>query len=300
MHPSAMLRIASLALLASHARACTVVCATPGATVDGSALVTHSDDAEGSGDPRVYRVPAATHKGGSNRTIYANAGDFRKPPAIGSIPQVAQTYSYLRSGFGMINEKQLVLGESTTSSISKPNDAKPVNKGGKALIGIQELTMLVMERCATARCAVQTAGELTEKYGFYQDADTPTGEAFAVGDTKEVWLFHILPDSTTGSSVWAGMRVPDGHIASIANMFMIRELDLHDKSNFLASKNIEAEAEKVRRGDESGVLFQHRGWNEMSSREGVASSSEFLFDSIRISALLGPPCSRTSFLLGMG
>jgi dipeptidase len=253
-------RLAGVLLLAARVRACTVIAATAGATADGSVLVTHSDDAEGSGDPRVYRVPAAYHGHGAERPVFANAGDFRKPEVIGSIPQVGHTYAYYRTGFGMLNEKQLVLGEGTTSSISKPNDAKPVHKGGKALLGIQELTMLVMERCATARCAVETAGNLTEAYGFYQDADTPTGEALALGDTREVWLFHVLPDSTTSSSVWAGARVPDGHVTSIANMFMIRDMNLSDTDNFLASKNIEDEAERSGRWDKKSgkpIDFTH-------------------------------------------
>lgn len=238
------LRLALLVGMAAVTRACTVIAVTPGASVDGSTLVSHSDDAEGSGDPRPIRIAAATHLKGSHRTIYGNAGDYRKAKSIGAIPQVEHTYAYLRTCFGMMNEKQLALGETTTSSISPPNAAKPVHQGGHALLGIQELTYLVMERCATARCAVETAGALVEKYGFYQDADTPTGEAFAVGDPKEVWLFHVLPDSSAKSAVWAGARVPDGHVAALANMFTIRTMDLNDEANFLASANIEVEAAK--------------------------------------------------------
>lgn len=65
-------------------------------------------------------------------------------------------------------------------------------------------------------------GELAEAHGFYQDAGTPTGEAIVAGDTTEVWVFHVLPDPTGKSAVWAAARVPDGQVVVVANMFVIR------------------------------------------------------------------------------
>ena len=224
--------------------ACTVLAVTPEATRDGSTYVTHTDDAEGAGDPRPVRVHGKSFEQKISRPVYANVQTYETPTQIGQIPQVRRTYTFFRSSmYGMINEKQLVLGESTCSSIAPINFAKHVGNGGKALFGIQELTKIVLERCDSARCAVKTAGTLAEKYGFYQDADTPTGEAFAAGDPREVWLFHVLPDSTGASAIWAAARVPPGHAAVIANMFTIREMKLDDEANFLTSSNLEVHAE---------------------------------------------------------
>ena len=89
--------------------ACTAVGVTPGASVDGSAFVSHSSDAEGEGDPRVYKVEAKTHKPGTLRPVFdypPGLSGARKPP-IGHIPQVARTHGYLRETYGMMNDKQV-------------------------------------------------------------------------------------------------------------------------------------------------------------------------------------------------
>lgn len=80
----------------------------------------------------------------------------------------------------------------------------------------------LLARLYRARCAVETMGQLAEQYGFYQDEGTPTGEAIVAGDTKEVWVFHVLPDPTGKSAVWAAAKVEDGHVVVVSNMFVIR------------------------------------------------------------------------------
>ena len=47
-----------------------------------------------------------------------------------------------------------------------------------------------------------------------------------------------MADDTGASAVWAAQRVPDGHITVNANQFVIGEIDLKDKDNFLASGNV--------------------------------------------------------------
>jgi dipeptidase len=53
------------------------------------------------------------------------------------------------------------------------------------------------------------------------------GEALSVADTKEAWIFHVCPDDTGASAIWAAQRVPDGHIAVVANDFVIKEVFIH-------------------------------------------------------------------------
>ena len=36
-------------------------------------------------------------------------------------------------------------------------------------------------------------------------------------DKNEAWVFHVLGDDTGSSAVWAAQRVPDDHVAAIAN-----------------------------------------------------------------------------------
>ncbi len=51
-------------------------------------------------------------------------------------------------------------------------------------------------------------------------------------------MFHILPDDTGASAVWAAQRVPDGHITAVANQFVITSIDFQDPQNFMYSSNV--------------------------------------------------------------
>ncbi len=64
------------------------------------------------------------------------------------------------------------------------------------------------------------------------------GENLMVNDPDEAWVFHILGTPDSKSAVWAAARVPDGHVATVANAFQIRQMDLEDSENYLASPNI--------------------------------------------------------------
>jgi hypothetical protein len=48
----------------------------------------------------------------------------------------------------------------------------------------------------------------------------------------------VLPGPNNASAVWAAQRVPDDHVAVVANGLTIRQMDLEDKDNFLASENV--------------------------------------------------------------
>ena len=64
-----------------------------------------------------------------------------------------------------------------------------------------------------------------------------------MADPNEVWMFHILPDETGTTAVWAAQRVPDGHVAVCANAFVIRGVD-PASPDFLYSDNLWAVAER--------------------------------------------------------
>ena len=257
--PMTRCRLISLLLstLSVHtAHGCTALGVTPGASVDGSVFVSHSSDAEGEGDPRAFKVEAESHAAGAMRPVYdytartqsyAVSGDHNLTP-IGHIPQVPHTYGYLKEGYGMMNEKQVSIGESTTSSRSPVDEVKPVSRGGRALLSAYTLIELGLERCSSARCACETMGTLAESYGYYQDAGTPSGEAFIVGDTSEVWVFHILPPLTAADeygAIWAAARVPDGHVTVVPNTFVIRDIGLDDTDNFVYSRSLTGAASSL-------------------------------------------------------
>jgi dipeptidase len=120
--------------------------------------------------------------------------NWTAPTPIFHIPQVSHTYSYTLGTYAIQNEKQVSIGESTCSAVFF---AKPIYaEGGGAAMHMETLTELALERCDTARCAVQTMGDLAVKYGFYgagwsdsvQTAEDEAGEALTVADPNETWL----------------------------------------------------------------------------------------------------------------
>lgn len=63
-------------------------------------------------------------------------------------------------------------------------------------------------------------------------------QALTVADSREAWIFHIIPDHTGTSAIWAAQRVPDDHIALVANQFVIRGVPKDDPDNFMYSHNL--------------------------------------------------------------
>ena len=143
-----------------------------------------------------------------------------------------------------MNQAQVVIAEST---IAAKTAGWPIDLPyGYNMMSMEELTKIAMERCDTARCAVQTMGSLAVKYGYYAigtgDPAKPVyagaAEAVAVGDKTEAWMMHIITGPNNASAVWAAARVPDDQVAVMPNAMIIREMDLDDADNFLASDNV--------------------------------------------------------------
>jgi len=240
--------------------ACSTMIITKGATKDGSVFVAHSDDSE-MFDNRLVRVPAADHKPGSMRPVYYDpvslgnrpefngnvlrryVGTHRGPVYVdddmpqsiplGFIPQVAHTYAYMDGSYGLMNEHQLMMGEATNGS-KVTLEPEP----GKLIFYSAELARVAMERCKTARCAINLIGELIDTYGYYG-----TGEVLPIADTKEGWVLEMAPSPDKVKGLWVAKKVPDGEIFVAANEFRIREVD-PDDPDMMYSKNLFEVAKK--------------------------------------------------------
>jgi len=229
---------------------CTTTIVTPGATVDGSMFVTHSDDND-LGDERLIYVPAADHEPGSQRPVYPwlvgyprlvcagrspayDIPGFAPTEPLGYIPQAAHTYAYYDADYGIMNEHQLCFGECTDAA------QKYERQEGDAdhLFYSAELSRVALERCKTAREAVELMGELIDTYGYYG-----TGETLPLGDPEEAWVFEMcaVPD---GKGLWVAKKVPDGEVFVAANEFRIRDVD-PDDPDMPFSPNLFSEAERL-------------------------------------------------------
>ncbi|MGE5585184.1 MAG: dipeptidase [Bacillota bacterium] len=219
--------------------ACTSMLVTPGASVDGSASVTQTADC-GMCTFEIEKVPAKDWPADATvEVLYLPqfTGGYQLKDVIKPtgkfIPQVPHTYGYIKGIFGMINEKQVGIGETTTSN-------RPESKNANGIMDITNLSMFAMERAATAREAVKIMGELAVKYG-YKDS----GEALAVSDPHECWLFEISgpgplwePGSEQPGAYWVAQRVPDGHIAACCNNAVIDVIAWDDHDNFMYGPGI--------------------------------------------------------------
>ncbi|KNC87331.1 hypothetical protein SARC_00572 [Sphaeroforma arctica JP610] len=288
-------------LCARSAYACTAVCVAKSASVDGVALTSHSNDCPEC-DNRLALVPGRTHKTGDKHLVYGLGAVYPRAhnnrsvvyqnspdtPVLAYIDEVETTYGIWENTYPLINEVGLTMAESTCDSkvsaagIDQPDPA--TGKFGEAKLSITMLMQLGLERCDTVACAIKTMGSLAEEHGFYGEGFM-TGEALALADTTgEAWMFHIVQDYTTKiSAVWIAQRVPDNHVAVVANAFTIQEVPyvapeaLDTRADgFLHSANMYQEARSA------GLWKGMEGRDKFSFQRVFGSESKPMYATVRM------------------
>jgi dipeptidase len=211
---------------------CTSITCGKKATIDGSVITSHTDDSHRTRS-NINVIPPKDYKAGSmeDMTRRVLTDSFPMPlyiyKKIGEIPQVAHTYGYINTAYPCVNDHQLAIGESTFGGREELHS-------DSGLIDCTQLVALMVERCSTARQAIQMAGELTAKYGYNDE-----GECLTIADKKEVWHLEIVgPGKGKRGSVWVAQRVPDDEVSVNANASRIRQIDLSKPDFFMASENI--------------------------------------------------------------
>jgi dipeptidase len=211
---------------------CTSVTVGKKASFDGSVMTSHTDDSHRTRSWMDIR-PATKNSFGQTVTMYKRvASDSMAMPTyahipIGKIPQTAVTYQYVNTAYASLNEHQLAIGESTFGG----RDELQTDEG---LIDCQRLCILMLERCTTARQAIEMGGHYLKNYGWID-----AGECLTIADPNEVWHMEIVgPGKGKKGAVWVAQRVPDEHISVNANASTIKEIDLENSDFFVASENI--------------------------------------------------------------
>jgi dipeptidase len=209
-------------------KGCYMMAAGRKATADGSVMVARSCDSTGGDDVvQVIAVPRRSHGPGEMITI---------PEARGTrIPQVEETYAYLgvmmvaknvdiHEAEGGINEHQVSAGASTGGWLNPR--AKELCPVMQTSIGDYRMT-LALERCKTAREAINMIGEMTDRYGARTDN-------YIVADPNEAWFYEEYQ-----GSLWAAARVPDDCFVIQANSvridFVSEDTDIYRCSRNLVS-----------------------------------------------------------------
>ena len=122
----------------SAADACTSLIAAPGATTDGSVMITYAADSHNLYG-ELYNQPAADHaKGAMRRVVEWDTGKF-----LGEIPEVAHTYTTI----GNMNEHGLAIAESTWGGRPELVDTTGIiDYGSLIYITLQATVILTKQR----------------------------------------------------------------------------------------------------------------------------------------------------------
>lgn len=211
--------------VARHAEACTNFLVTKGASKSGATMISYTADSHVLYGSLVYR-PAADYAAGSMVNVF----DWDSGRLMGQIPQVAHTYSVV----GNMNEHQLLIGESTYGGLPQLRDTT-------AIIDYGSLIYITLQRCKTAREAVEYMGWLVSEYGY-----ASSGESISIADPNEVWYLEIISKgmkivkgkNVNKGAVWVALRVPDGMISAHANHARITTFPQNDPANCLYAKDV--------------------------------------------------------------
>ena len=210
--------ILSLALLgAGRTDACTNIIITPGASADGSSIVSYAADSHMLFGELYFR-PAGRFAAGSRLAI--REWDTGKP--LGEIAQVERTWQTV----GNMNEQQLIIGETTWGGREEQ-----VNPDG--IMDYGSLIYITLQRATTAREAIQTIVDLANTYGYPSE-----GETFSIADPKEAWIMDLVGKGAEKGIVWVARRIPDGYICAHANQARITRFPLDDPDNCLYAPDV--------------------------------------------------------------
>ena len=242
-----------------NVHACTDIIVGKNASIDGSVITSHTGAAP---ECRVHVIHGKKFKVGEMAAVYYGLQDVDKPlheygKIIGYIPQVAETYTYFHSGYSHMNEHQLAIAEST---MSQKKELQVSIETGKQIITIEQAQAFALQRCKTAREAIELITSLVDQYGF-QTSCGPESEALCIADPNEAWVLEVFsvgpdwdPESGEAGAIWAAQRVPDDHIAIVPNWSIIKEIDLSKPDEFMASDNYQQ------------VAIDHGWWNPESGK----------------------------------
>lgn len=212
--------------------ACTSYLVTPGASVDGSSMISYAADSH-IRYGELYFFEGGPKAPGSYFQAYYRGS--HKPLAKISLPE--STFQVV----GLMNEKQVAIGETTFGGRPELQDSV----GGIDYMGLMQVALML---APTARDAVRIIGQLADEYGYYS-----SGESFSISDPNEVWIMEIIGkgndqqyDRRTRTSfnknkgaVWVAMRIPDGYISAHANHARIMNFPLSDGTTSISSKEFD-------------------------------------------------------------
>ena len=204
------------------ADACTNFIVTRGASTDGSNMVTYAADSHGLYGSLYRYVPG-------KYTPWMDVTEWDTGRYIGQIAQQQVRYRTL----GNSNEHSLFITETTFGGRPELEDPK----GG---IDYGSLIYITLQRCKTAREAIDMIVYLANTYGYCS-----SGESFSIVDTEEAWIMELIGKGPEDKGiVWVARRIPDGYVSAHANQARITTFPWNDPENCLYAADVADVARK--------------------------------------------------------
>lgn len=197
---------------------CTTIIVGKDASKTGSVLVGHNEDDGGTQFINYLKAEPEDHDINSLMRLMNGA----------EIKQASHTYGY--SWFEMpgqnfadsfLNENGVLV---TSNSCPSKETFGEIVDGG---IGYY-LRVLIAQRAESARHGVELAGKLISKVGY-----NASGRTYTIADKNEAWILAVVRGKH-----WVAQRVQDDHVLFLPNYYTIKNIDLDDKRNFLASHGL--------------------------------------------------------------
>ncbi|MDE6304967.1 MAG: C69 family dipeptidase [Muribaculaceae bacterium] len=208
--------VASMAVI--PAMACTSLIAAPGATADGSVMITYAADSH-TLYGELYSQPAADHAEGEMRKVV----EWDTGKTLGAIPEVRHTYATI----GNMNEHGLAIAESTWGGREELVDTN-------GIVDYGSLIYIALQRARNAREAIDVMTSLVRDHGY-----ASSGESFSIADPKEVWIMEMIGKGPQEKgAVWVARRVPDDCISGHANHSRIHQFPLDEPATTIYSPDV--------------------------------------------------------------
>jgi dipeptidase len=209
-------------------RPCTSVVVGRNASRDGSVIFGHNEDDSGTRVVNAWKVPRIRHEP-------ADSVRLREGGVVAQVPETWSMIWFQVNGLEFSDYYCNEWGVAVASDACPSREDKPeLTDGG---IGFS-LRRIVAERAKTAREGVKIAGRMLDRFGY-----ASSGRTLVICDPMEGWLLSMV-----AGKHWIARRVPDDGVTVLANAYVIREADLSDSSDFIAS------------GDDIAGYARSRGW----------------------------------------
>ena len=231
-----------VALLPVHvAQACSAFIVGKDLTADGSTLFGRTEDYPyapdgGRHNQNYVVVPAKTYKDGdkiedeSNGFTYPHLANEMKYTAVyDSDRDNGSNGNFAAHGF---NE----LGVAMTATVSATPNDKVLKEDPLVKDGLPEASLvdLALPRAKTAREVIETVAKVLDEKGSAE------GNIIVAADKNELWYMEIL-----SGHQYVAIKFPTNKYAVFANTYYLGHVDLNDKENVIAYKDVEEVAKKA-------------------------------------------------------